>query len=161
MLARLEELDGVEHAQTDIGGNYLRLTVSDIAAVDRASALLLALGYFGEPATDMAVDRWYDRNSIGALSRVEAGVIADRVVPIVRLRHALNDDLARSLRSVLVDALHRCFIENAITSQPSPSLRSSCVEATRAAALPLVGAVVAEELARVVAADMAEDHNPR
>ena len=161
MLARLEELDGVEHAQTDFGGDYLRLALNDVAGLTSARDLLLALGYVVEPATDIAVDRWYDKNSVGDLSRVEASIIADRVIPTVRLRHELNDDLARSLRSALVDALHRCFIEHAITSQPSPSLRSSCVDATRAAVSPLVGADVAEEVARGVAADMAEDHKPR
>lgn len=160
MLARLEELDGVEYAQTDFSGDYLRLTLNDTAALKRASHVLLALGYVVEAATDVAVDRWYDRNSVGDLSRVEAAVIADRVVPTVRLRHELSDDLARSLRSALAGALHRCFIENATTSYPSRSLRPGCVEATRAAASPLVGAAVAEELARAVAADMAEDHKP-
>ena len=120
--------------------------------------MLLALGYVPESAADVAVSDWYDKDSVGHLSLVEAGVIADRVVPAVRLRHELADDLARSLRSALVDALHRCFIENAISSQPSPSLRSSCVAAALAAASPIVGAVVAEELARVIGADMAEDH---
>jgi hypothetical protein len=161
VLARLEELDGVTHAETDFTGDYLRLTLNDLTALTRATEMLLALGYVAEPAANVRVDHWYDENSVGDLSRVEAGVIADRVVPTLRLRHELNDDLARSLRSALVEALHRCFTENAITSQPSPSLRSSCVEATRTAASPLVGALVAEEFARVVDADMAEDHTSR
>ena len=161
MLARLQELKGITHAQTDFSGDYLRLTLTDGAAITRATDMLLALGYVSEPIVDNTVDHWYDKDSVGELSRVEAGVIADRVVPAVRLRHELDDDLATSLRSTLVDALHRCFIENAISSQPSPSLRSSCVAAALTAASPIVGGVVAEELARVVGADMAEDHKAR
>lgn len=161
MLARLQELDGITLAQTDFSGDHLRLTLNDRRAITRATDMLLALGYVAESAADLAVDHWYDKDSVGDLSRVEAGVIADRVVPAVRLSHELDDDLARSVRSALVDALHRCFIENATSSQPSPSLRSSCVAAALAAASPIVGAVVAEELAKVVGADMAEDHKAR
>ena len=161
MLARLQELDGITHAETDFSGDHLRLTLTDRTAITRATDMLLALGYVAEPIADLTVDHWYDRDSVGDLSRVEAGVIAERVIPAVRLLHQLDEDLARSVRSAIVDALHRCFIEHALTSQPSPSLRSSCIEATRAAASPIVGAVVAEELARGVAADMAEDHKAR
>jgi hypothetical protein len=161
VLARLEQLDGVEHAQTDFSGDYLRLTLSDISVLTGATDVLLGLGYVAEPAPDVAVDRWYDRNSVADLSRVEAGVITDRVVPALRLRHALDDDVVRSLRAAVIDALHSCFVETVLTSQPSPSLRASCVDATFAAASPIVGHSLAEELAAVVAADMAEDHKQR
>lgn len=161
MLARLQELDGIEHAETDFSGDHLRLALTDRTALARATDLLVALGYVAEPAADLTVDRWYDRDSVGDLSRVEAGMIADRVIPAVRLRHRLDADLVRALRSALVDALHRCFVEKGISSQPSPSLRAGCVEAALAAATPIVGATVAEELARIVGADMAQDHRAR
>lgn len=161
MLARLQELDGIEHAETDFSGDHLRLALTDRTAVARATDLLIALGYVAEPAGDLTVGQWYDRDSVGDLSRVEAGMIADRVVPAVRLRHRLDDDLARALRSALVDTLHRCFVENSISSQPSPSLRAGCIEAALAAATPIVGAPIAEAVARLVGVDMAQDHRAR
>ena len=158
MLARLEELDGIDRAETDFGGDYLRLHLRSRGVVPAATKLLLALGYVAEPTDTTSITRWYGRDEVGELSRVEAGVIADRVMAKHRTIHALSDEVATALREAVVDALHRCFVTTALTSAPSLSLRTSCTEATRAAAAPLIGADLADELAALMATDMSEDH---
>ncbi len=158
MLARLEELDGIERAETDFAGDYLRLHLRSRDTVTVATALLLELGYVAEPADTATVTRWYGRDAVGDLSRVEAGVISDRVVASYRTAHTLPDTTAATLRDALVGALHRCFVTTALTSAPSLSLRTSCTEATRTAAAPLIGSDLADELAALMEADMSEDH---
>jgi len=157
-LARLEEVDGIDRAETDFGGDYLRLHLRSRETFPIATELLLALGYLAEPTDTSTVTRWYGRDAVGELSRVEAGVIADRVLTRYRTAHALPDETAVALREVLVDELHRCFVTTALTSTPSLSLRTSCAEATRAAALPLIGPESANELAVLMETDMSEDH---
>jgi hypothetical protein len=157
VLARLEKLDGIERAETDFGGDYLRLHLRSQAAVPATTELLLALGYLAEPTDSASVTRWYGRDEVGELSRVEAGVIADRVVTKFREVHPLPEKIA-ALREAVTDALHRCFVTTALTSAPSLSLRTSCTEATRDAAAPLIGAELASELAALIETDMSEDH---
>ena len=158
MLARLEDLDGIERAETDFGGDYLQLHLRSRDTVRAATELLLELGYLAEPTETSTVTRWYGRDSVGELSRVEAGVIADRVIQRHRAIHTLPENTAVALREAVVDALHRCFVTTALPSAPSSSLRTSCTEATREAAAPLVGADLANELAGLMATDMSEDH---
>ncbi|HET7701439.1 MAG TPA: hypothetical protein VFM06_11305 [Candidatus Limnocylindria bacterium] len=158
MLARLEGLPGVERAETDFSGDHLRLTVADASAQNAAIELLAASGYLGEVVTAAPTDRWYDGGSVGELSRVEAGVIADRVLTIFRRVHSLDDAASAALRDAIVDALHRCFTHTTIAARPSPSLRASAVTAVRDAAAPIVGDGPAAELARLVEQDMSSDH---
>jgi hypothetical protein len=161
VLARLEDLDGIERAETDFGGDYLRLHLSSPDAVTAASELLLTLGYVAEPFAATTITRWYGRDTVSELSRVEAGVIADRVLQKHRAIHPLSDDGAIALRDAVADALHRCFVTTALTSAPSLSLRTSCAEATRDAAAPLIGSDAASELAALMETDMSEDHKTR
>ncbi len=158
MLARLEDIPGVERAETDFSGDHLRLTVADATAQDAAVELLAASGYLGEVVNEEPTDRWYDRGSVGELSRVEAGVIAGRVLTAFRRVRSIDDGPSAALRDAIVDALHRCFTQMAITARPSPSLRASAVTAVRDAAAPIVGGGPAAELARLVEHDMSSDH---
>jgi hypothetical protein len=158
VLARLEELDGIERAETDFGGDYLRLQLRSRDAVSAATELLLSLGYLAEPTDTTSVTRWYGRDAVGELSRAEAAVIADRVVQRHRAIRTLSNEVATAVRDALVDALHRCFVTTALTSAPSLSLRTSCTAATREAAAPLIGADLADELAALMETDMSEDH---
>lgn len=155
------ETPGLERAETDFAGDYLRLTLADARAQSAAIELLAASGYPAEAVTETPADRWYDRASVGELSRVEAGVIAERVITRLRSTRPIDDPTAQALRGAVVGALHRCFTATALTAQPSPGLRARAVGATRQAATAIVGAVVAAELARLVEEDMAEDHKQR
>lgn len=161
MLARLEELDGIEHAETDFAGDFLRLVVTDASALTRATDLLVSLGHAAEPVTDITVNTWYDAASVGQLSRLEAGVIADRVMRALRGSAAIDVDGAGGLRAALIDALHRCFVATMLTARSSPRLRMSCVAAARAIAVPIVGATLADRVAALVDADMGDDHTQR
>jgi hypothetical protein len=161
VLARLEELDGIEHAETDFAGEFLRLVVTDASALTSATDLLVSLGYVAEPVTDSAVNTWYDAASVGQLSRLEAGIIADRVMRALRGSAAIDVDGAVRLRAALVDALHRCFVETTLTARPSARLRVSCVAAARAVAVPIVGATLADRVAALVDVDMGDDHTQR
>lgn len=161
MLARLEETPGIERAQTDFSGDWLRLTLADAAAQAAAIELLAASGYVAEVTTEMPADRWYDRASVGELSRVEAGVIAGRVITALRRARAIDGPTATALREATVNALHRCFLATALGARPSPGLRANAVAAARDAATAIVGDSLAIELARLVEVDMAEDHKQR
>ena len=161
MLARLERLDGIERAETDFTGDFLRLSMTEAGRVADVRDALATLGYAVEPAIDVSVDSWYDARSVGELSRVEAGVIADRVVSALRRSRTLSDVSAARLHVAVVDALHRCFVTTALTSESSPSLRASCIVAARSAAVPIVGEEIADELAALVDSDMGDDHKQR
>lgn len=158
MLARLEGLDGVRRAETDFSGDHLRLLLDDPDALAAATGLLAEAGYGTQEATGVAVERWYDRASVGELSRVEAGVIADRVLVALRRDRTLDTETARRLRDAVADGLHRCFVETTLTARPSPGLRATAVERSRLAARPVVGDEMAGEVARLVQEDMAQDH---
>ena len=161
MLARLQDIDGIAHAETDVTGDFLRLSFTEVSALARATHLLLSLGYIAEPVTDVDVSVWYDAASVGELSRIEADVIAGRVLRLLRRSNEVDADAMGRLRSGLVDALHRCLLATSLTARPSPGLRTSCAMAARDSAVPIVGSVVADQLATLVDADMGDDHKPR
>jgi len=160
VLARLEELDGVERAETDFAGDYLRLTLSDRTQPAISIELLASLSYRAEPApATVAVHAWYDARSVGELSFVEAGVIADRVLAAFGERHPLASDVAGALRAAVVDALHTSFIATPLDAGPSSGdLRDACVRATVAAAVPVIGDRPADDLGRLLDVDMREIH---
>lgn len=162
MLARLEELDGVELAETDFAGDLLRLSLRDDRALTEAADALVALGYGAEPSTDAAADvRWYDARSVGELSRVEANVIAERVTTRFIETHdgAIGD--AGRLRAAIADALHGCFVTVMFAAGPSSGgFRAECVARTMAAVGPIVGHR-ADELGRLLDDDMRQEHGER
>ena len=165
MLARLETLEDIDHAHVDFSGDLLKLSMRSERALERAIAALNELGYGAEPASDAeagAVTVWYDRASVGDLSRVEAGVIADRIVPSFAEVRKLSPGATANVRSAVVDALHSCFVSIALDSGPSlGAFRLSCERAVEDAARPIVGREPARELAERLRTDMSEDHRGR
>jgi hypothetical protein len=157
VLARLEQVDGLNVAETDEAGDYLRLTVRDHRAVSAARDALVSLGYSAEPADEgTRVARWFGVRTVRELSLIEAGVIADRVLP--QLRSVTPADAAR-LRTAIVGALHACFVNTDLTSAPSgQEFRGDCVRQTVAAATPIIGEGVAAEFGRLLDLDMRETH---
>ena len=162
MLARLEALDDVDHAYVDHSGDLFRLSLRHERALATAIALLSELGYGAENASDAetrAVDAWYDTSSVGDLSRVEAGVIADRIVPYFAQARQLSPVQTMHVRSAVVDALHNCFVSSSLESSSSlGAFRLSCERAVEDGVGPIVGRGPAAELAELLNADMSQDH---
>ncbi|HEY8825632.1 MAG TPA: hypothetical protein VIP07_12215 [Candidatus Limnocylindria bacterium] len=161
MLARLEALAGTDHAEIDYRGDLLRLSVVDERALGLAADLLKQLGYEAEGANDadvQGVAAWYGINSVGDLSRLEAGVIADRIIPTFAQTRKLSADHASQLRAAVVDALHNCFVTHPLSSAPSlGEFRLSCLRAVEESVGPIVGAGSARTLAELLNADMSQD----
>ena len=165
MLARLEALEGIDHAHVDFSGDLLKLSMRSEHALEPAVSALNELGYRAERASAAEVDAitvWYDTTSVGDLSRVEAGVIADRIVPSFAKARKLSSAETARVRSAVVDALHDRFISNALASGPSlAAFRLSCERAVEGAARPIVGPEPAHALAALLHIDMSEDHRGR
>jgi hypothetical protein len=165
VLARLEALEDVDHTFVDHSGDLLRLSLRDEHATTAAIALLSELGYRADRASDAdarAVTTWYDTTSVGDLSRVEAGVIADRIVPSFAESRKLSPTATTRVRSAVVDALHERFVSNALASGASlGAFRLSCERAVEDAARPIVGREPARELAALLNTDMSQDHRGR
>ena len=153
MLARLEAIDGVIRAQVDRGGHRLRLSVRDPGALESSVALLDALGHHATEGPTDRSNEWYDARSVGVLSRLEAGTIADRIVPALALRRGLPDEQTAPLHAVIVGALHRCFLENRL-GEDGGAFRQACVTAVEVGARSIIGAEGARELARSLDADL-------
>jgi hypothetical protein len=162
VLARVEKIEGADRAEIDYRGDFLRLSLNDDGALALIADLLKGLGYESVRATYgevQAVARWYDIASVGDLSRVEASVIADRIVPSFALARKLSPDQLERVRGAVVDALHSCFVSTALASGPSlGGFRLSCVRAVEDSAHPIVGRASARTLAELVNADLNEDH---
>ncbi|HEV2011849.1 MAG TPA: hypothetical protein VGS17_12570 [Candidatus Limnocylindria bacterium] len=161
MLARLQESDGVDHAAVDRGGDLLRLTLRHSDPAD-AIALLRELGYDAEIASDdeaTTTALWYDAASVGELSRVEARVIAERIVPPLARERDLTAAEAAEVERVVVSVLHRYFTERALRAGATPGgFRQDCVLAIAAAADPVIGAGAARALAERLDIDLGQDH---
>jgi ABC-type dipeptide/oligopeptide/nickel transport system permease component len=162
VLARVEGLEGVDHAQIEYRGDFLRLSLSDVDALASTAELLKVLGYESERAGDAevrTVSTWYDTESVGDLSRVEASVIADRILPSFVLIRKLSPDQTDGVRNAVVDALHNCFVRTALANGPSlGEFRISCVRAVEDTARPIVGPASARTLAELLNADLTKDH---
>ncbi len=158
MLARLEGLAGVGHAEIDYRGDLLRLSLSDDLALLPVADLLKGLGYESVPASDaevQTVTSWYDNKSVGDLSRVEATVIASRILPSFALTRKLSPDQTDRLHAAVVDALHNCFVNTPLASGPSlGQFRLSCVRAVEMNVGPILGRASAKTLAELVNADL-------
>jgi hypothetical protein len=161
-LARLEALDGIEHAEVDSRGELLALSVRDPSALATATAVLTELGYAAEPTSDpeaQAVAAWYDLRSVGDLSRVEAGVIADRIVPPFAQRQRLSTEETTRLHGAVVDSLHKCFLTHSLTGTANlGQFRSGCVDAVEHRVRTILGPAPASALAASLEADMTQDH---
>ncbi len=167
MLARLEELPGLTRAEVDYGADFLRLTVDDTGTVAPALALVNELGYGAVPThDDPAVARWYDRASVGELSRIEAETIAERVVTRFAASelappHA-RDTAAAALRDAIARSLHAAFVNTTLGAGPSAmGFRAQCVTDAVATITPLVGEDGAREIGRLLGDDMSQIHRDR
>ncbi len=161
MLARLEEIPGLSHADVDFSADFLRLTLEGHRAVALALSLLNSLGYGAELSdAEPNVARWYDRGSVGELSRVEAETIAERVVTAFGSGRAARGPDA--LRQAIAGALHAWFVSVALGAGRSDSLlRTECIARVVAAVEPLVGAADAAEIGRLLEEDMSRVHRDR
>ena len=162
MLARVEGLEGVDHAEIDYRGDFLRLSLTDDLALTLTADLLKGLGYAAERASDAEVQTvvtWYDIGSVGDLSRIEASAIADRTVPTFALTRKLSPDATDRVRSAVIDALHNCFVSTPLASGPSlGAFRLSCVRAVEEGVRPIVGRASARTLRELLNADLNKDH---
>ena len=162
MLAQIEALENVDHAEIDDRGDLLRLSLSDDVALSRVVALLNGLGYGSDSASDVearTVIDWYDIGSVGALSRGEAGVIADRILSTFAQNRKLSPAETERTRNAVVDALDDCFVKTPLASGPSlGGFRRSCVRAVEEGLRPIVGPASARTLAELINADMHQDH---
>ena len=163
MLARLEDLKGVERAETDFAGELLRLALNDDRVLVPALELLVSLGYGAEPsADDPTVVTWYDVRSVGDLSRLEADVIADRITSRFIEMHPRAAGHAARSRAALASALHAYLVSTALGAGPSSgSFRVECVRRAVAAVLPIVGDVAANDLGRLLDDDLRQVRRPR
>ena len=153
MLARIGEIDGVRTPQTDSGGDHLRFEARDEAVVDAVIREIERQGYGGVRIADAGAQRWFDVASVGELSRVEAGVIADRVLAQI----ALVDP--RTVRPAIVTALHEAFVANALDAGRSGAdFRAECVRRTVDAAAAVVGVEQATAIGRLLDTDMRRVH---
>jgi len=161
VLARLEELDGVDRAEVDFAADFMRLSVRDDAAQTHALQTLNALGYGAAPvqqSTDVA--RWYDRRSVGELSRVEAEVISGRVTSRYAERHEMSGELQQALRSAIATSLHASFAAIDMAAGPSPAdFRRDCVARAVSATTPLIGARDSAELGAILEDDLQQPHH--
>jgi hypothetical protein len=162
VLAQVEGLESVSHAEIDYRGDLLKISLSDDLALSRVADLLKSLGYGSEQASDAetrTVTNWYDTGSVGALSRVEAGVIADRILPAFALTRKLSPDQAEGARAAVIDALHSCFVGTPLASGTTlGEFRHSCVRAVDNSVRPIVGPASARTLAELLNADLTQDH---
>jgi len=162
VLARVEDLVGVDHSQIDYRGDFLQLSLTDDGALVIVTDVLKRLGYASDRASDTDVETvttWYDRESVGDLSRVEASVIADRVLPSFVATRKLSPRQTDDLRGAVRDALHNCFASTALANGPSlAEFRLSCVRAVEDTARPIVGPASARTLAELLNADLTKDH---
>ena len=139
--------------ETDSGGDHLRFEARDEAVVDAVIGDLERQGYGGIRTADSGSGPWFDVASVGELSRVEAGVIADRVIAQVAGVDALV------VRPALVAALHGCFVATALGAEPSGAdFRAECVRRTIDAVTALVGRDRAAAIGGLVEDDMRRVH---
>jgi len=161
VLARLEQIVGVESAEIDRRGELLRLRLAHPETLVVVTRTLEELGFSSDPLGEAhvsaaAVARWYGRGAVGELSREEAGVIARRVVgPFVASR-ALSATQGARVGDTVARALYECFVAHTLTASAVPdSLREVCARAVEMAVRPELGIEGAAELARLLREDLA------
>ena len=129
--------------------------------MEEAIAVLRELGYDPEPPAtgDGPPTKWYDRASVDALSRVEADVIARRVVGKLRSRVDISADAAARLQNDVADALRRCFAErHGSTGEPPAHFRDQAIERATQAAREILDSTQVEQFVATLEADLSEDH---
>ncbi|TMC44785.1 MAG: hypothetical protein E6J23_06630 [Chloroflexi bacterium] len=162
MLARLEALAGIDNTEIDYRGDLLRLSAADERALGLATDVLRQLGYETTGASDADVQEvtaWYGLDSVADLSRIEAGVIADRIVPPFAQTRNLPADQTKRLHAAIVDGLHNCFVTQSVSSGRSlGEFRLACVRIVQESVDPILGTDSARTLAELLNDDMSQDH---
>jgi hypothetical protein len=121
--------------------------------------LLSNLGFAAQVVghADVGAATWYGLGSVGELSREEAKVIAQRVVPLFAQQAGLAVGEVESLKDLVATALHACFIANTLEAgAPHGALSSACGRAVEDAALPRFGRDRAVALGNAIQADLAK-----
>lgn len=155
MLARLEAIDGVTRAEVDGGGHLIRVSARDERSLGASITLLNELGHRATPTPSTGEHAWYDARSVGELSRIEAGIIADRIVPAFAQREGLSPDRSSQLHAAVVDALHHSFVTNTLEGEGGGgAFRRACVMAVRDGAGSIIGVDQARALGRSLDADL-------
>ena len=156
MLAQIEQHGGVESVEVDRRGEFLRVDAGGPKDVAAVIARLYELGFAAERTTDSAAERqWYRRDDVGELSREEAAVIAQRVVPAFARANDLPDR-ADTLTDLVAMTLHRCFVTNVVhAASPLGTLHGECGRAVEEATRAQLGAARASELGKAIEADLA------
>ncbi len=115
-----------------------------------------SLGYdASEGATAPPDARWYSSATARDLSREEAGVIAERVVPPFARAHGATAGDADRLRSIVADALYGVFSAHTMTGAvPREAPREESFAAVMEAATPLIGADEARSLVMALRRDL-------
>jgi hypothetical protein len=158
VLARLEQQDGVEAVEVDRRGELLRVEVERTDGVAAIISRLYELGFAAERAADNAAGgrNWYGRAAVGELSREEAGVIAQRVVPAFARTDEVSSDDVGILVELVTAALHQCFVANVVdASTPLGALHGESARAVEAATVSQLGSERARELGGAIEADLA------
>ena len=161
MLARIQQIEGIDSASVDFGGHFLRLSGTGTNRLGAAIAVLRELGYEPESvaADDSTPTRWFDVSSVDQLSIVEAEVIARRVVDKLRARVTLSPDAADRLREGVTTALRKCFTERDTRVPLEPGqFRAQCVDRATDAARHILSPSEVAEFVATLAADLDEDH---
>ena len=114
-------------------------------------ARLYELGFAAGRTTDSAAERqWYRHDEVGELSREEAAVIAQRVVPAFARANDLPDR-ADTLTDLVAMTLHRCFVTNVVhADSPLGTLHGECGRAVEEGTRAQLGAARASELGKAV-----------
>jgi hypothetical protein len=158
VLARLQEQSGVETAEVDRRGELLRLrlTSPDVThVIDR----LQELGFLGEVVRgteSVAALRWYGLGSVSELSREEADVIAQRVVPVFAEQNGIGVGETEAVKEIVATALHTCFTTQTLdATAPHGALNDACGRAVAEATLVRLGPDRATALGRAIEGDLA------
>ena len=159
MLARLQEEEAVEDAEVDRRGELLRVRLKSPFNISGVVDLLMNLGFAAEVAddADVGASQWYGLGSVGELSREEAKVIAQRVVPLFAGQNGVPAGEVDALVGLVAMALHAWIISNTMdTAAPHVALNSACGRAVEDAALPRLGPDRAAALGDAIEADLAK-----
>lgn len=159
MLARIEDQAEVAAAEVDRQGELLRVDLQASEGLARVIEILEELGLIGGvlAENEIADRRWYGRDTIGELSREEAHVIAQRVVPGFVREQGLAASETEAIATLVANTLHRCFTTHVLApSASSGALIESCTRAVEEATTEQLGPVRAAALGRAIQADLSE-----
>lgn len=149
MLARLEQLPGVERPEVDGSGAFLRATIEPPADADELRAALAGLGYASDPASDADADdlRWYDTRTARQISRTQAEVLAAEVIAPFAQAHGLAPGTTSQLMAVARERLYEAFTGHDLGPGTAPAeFMRWPLEAIVADARELLPAPLADEL---------------